>query len=96
MKKTINFSDLLKKDGYMSYEVKGFEICLEPCLNGCDVAIYDDKQDLLEPKVCTGLTFSNVLWDTVSLHKKSYDIMNRFYKKYIVDTLDTTSKGEKV
>lgn len=30
------------------------EICLEPCLNGYDVAIYNYKnKDLLMPKICT-------------------------------------------
>jgi hypothetical protein len=32
------------------------EACLEPCLNGYDAAIYDGRQGILRPKVCTNLT----------------------------------------
>ncbi len=32
----------------------GYEVCLEPCLNGFDVAIYKNK-DLVIEKVCTNI-----------------------------------------
>lgn len=44
---------------YYSFAVPGFEICLEPCATGFDVAVYaDDAEDpeiksVLEPKKCT-------------------------------------------
>ena len=41
--------------GYFSYKDDKYEICLEPCMNGYEVAIYDLRQDLLKPKICTNL-----------------------------------------
>ena len=43
-------------DLYFSYKTDGFELCLEPCLNGYDVALYDLDQDLIYFKECTNLT----------------------------------------
>lgn len=34
----------------------GNEVCLESCLNGFEVAIYDKSKDLIGEKVCTNLT----------------------------------------
>lgn len=31
------------------------EVCLEPCLNGFDVAIYDKNKDLIGEKTCTNI-----------------------------------------
>jgi len=38
-----------------TYKEKGIELCLEPCANGFDVALYDDKQEIIYPKKCTNL-----------------------------------------
>ncbi|NCD40581.1 MAG: hypothetical protein EOL88_00665 [Bacteroidia bacterium] len=47
---------------YYSFEFKDYEICLEPCLSGFDVAIYrigpDERiGDLVEPKKCSDMKF---------------------------------------
>lgn len=31
---------------------RSYTLCLEPCLNGYDIAIYDDKKDLVCQKRC--------------------------------------------
>ena len=33
----------------------GRELCLESCLNGYDVALYDSNQNLIGEKICTNL-----------------------------------------
>jgi len=40
---------------YLHHEFDMFQICLEVCMNGYDVAIYDQKKDLVEPKICTNI-----------------------------------------
>jgi len=39
---------------YYSMKKDGFELTLEPCLGGFDVALYFDKQ-LHSPKICTDI-----------------------------------------
>ena len=83
--------------GYISYKFGKFEICLEPCLNGFCVAIYDNKQNLLEPKKCTKLTLKPDQLSNVVIHRNSGEvhdnyrvvaipkalaIANKLYKKY--------------
>ncbi len=41
---------------WYSWKGDGVEICLEPCINGFDVAVYDLNMNLLEPKHCLNLT----------------------------------------
>lgn len=41
---------------YYSYKTDEFELCIEPCLNGFDVSLYNLNQDLIYPKQCTNLT----------------------------------------
>ncbi len=38
---------------YFSYKDEKYEVCLESCLNGYDVAIYDNNQNLIGEKECT-------------------------------------------
>jgi hypothetical protein len=38
---------------WLSHEFKGYEICIEPCMNGYDVALYDQSRDLVGNKICT-------------------------------------------
>lgn len=45
--------DLDKEHYYYSFGVPGFEICLEPCAAGFDVAIYGEHKEMLEPRRCT-------------------------------------------
>ncbi len=42
---------------YFSYLNRwlGIEICLEPCLNGFDIAMYDKQNSLIGKKICTDL-----------------------------------------
>lgn len=53
--KQFNPEEFKNKGGYFQYDGDGFHICLEPCLNGCDVAVYDKDLMLLEPKFCCDL-----------------------------------------
>lgn len=77
--KELTFADFVKLDGYMTFKNDKFEICLEPCLNGCDVAIYDLEQNLLEPKKCTDLKHVN----NDELLVRAYEFFNEFYNKYL-------------
>jgi hypothetical protein len=65
--------DPLKK--YFSYKEPGIEICLEPCLNGFDVALYDDKQNLLLPKQCTNINPESI---------KDVGSLLEFYEKTLI------------
>ena len=40
---------------YFSYKDDKYEVCLESCLNGYDVAIYDLNQNLIGEKECTNI-----------------------------------------
>lgn len=42
-------------DHYFTYKNNQYEVCLESCLNGYDVAIYDLSQNLIGEKECTNL-----------------------------------------
>lgn len=39
---------------YQHYTHDGYEVCIEPCLNGFDIAIYKDM-NLQVSKICTNL-----------------------------------------
>jgi hypothetical protein len=64
---TLNINDFQQKPvgelTYWSYENDhlGIEICLETCLNGFDVAIYNLQGDLLKPKLCSDCDASDWL-----------------------------------
>ena len=55
---------------YLSYAGKKCEICIEFGIGCVDVAVYDLKQELLEPKI------------TVSTKPKAFEIANKFYEKW--------------
>lgn len=38
---------------YYSFRSEDFEICLEPCAGGFDVAAYNGKKNMYEPRKCT-------------------------------------------
>jgi len=67
---------------YWFYRFNGYEIAIEPCFNGFDVAIYKN-QELLEEKKCTNLDLEKVkvgvVW-TVALK-----FVNKFYLKYLTE-----------
>lgn len=62
---------------YFSHKTDKYEICLEVCLNGYDVAIYDLHQNLLRDKVCTNLV--NIQSDEALI--KAIEIANKFLKE---------------
>jgi len=78
------FESFKKKDGYMSFTGKKVEICLEPCLNGCDVAVYDLNMDLLEPKYCTNLNlqYMEVIDQVIKIREAALIKAKEFYLKY--------------
>ncbi len=61
---------------YFSVIVRDIEICLEPCMNGCEVAFYDSEQELIFPKECT-----NTL-NPLDGPTKALKIANKLLKKY--------------
>lgn len=69
--------------GYYSHIHGNKEICLEPCLNGFDVAIYEN-QSLLEPKVCTNIEKYNA-WSrdsSIAALSKALSLAKGFKQKY--------------
>lgn len=79
---------------YKSFEFNGYEICLEECLNGFDVAIYklgpDERiADLVEPKKCTDFDFKKgninkrlTKGQQNMIRLRAMKFANQFYKKY--------------
>lgn len=64
---------------YFSYEWRNiYEICIEPCFNGFDIAIYRSKH-LLEPKQCTNLPESNNISVALGI---AITIADKLYKTY--------------
>lgn len=53
---------------YYSYKTDKNEVCLEPCLNGFDVAIYDLSQNLIGAKTCTNMTISSIFNTSIQVH----------------------------
>ncbi len=82
----ITFSDfeMIRIDNnpvpYFSYKTDNVEICLEPCLNGLDVAIYDLNQELLEPKECTN--FKKMTETLPEILDKGIEIANRLLQEH--------------
>lgn len=78
-----------KPSGYFSYLGKRCEICLEPCLNGCDVGVYDYAGNLLESKYCTnlqgfGLFSQRSDADNILLRKAAMSKAQEYYLRYEV------------
>lgn len=71
---------------YYKYEFDKYQICIEPCLNGFDVAIYDTENlSLLEPKRCTNVQVvegENRFDRDVTALKRVKEYVNYFYHKY--------------
>ena len=48
--------------GYLSHTLPaGEEVCLESCLNGFDVAVYNKNKNLIGEKTCTNLNPINII-----------------------------------
>ena len=87
MKKKLGRNDFQNKDGYLSFKNGYCEICIEPCLNGADIAVYDLGQELFEPKICTNLgEFGSIknanIFQIIDMWKIIDKEVNKFYKKY--------------
>lgn len=84
-----------KRDGgagsfghYFSYKDDKYEVCMESCLNGYDVAVYDLEQNLIGEKKCTNIEcmlemqiapgFSIGTLDAIN---KALEIANRKYSE---------------
>lgn len=53
---TLNDLEASKEYHYLGKVIGDIEVCLEPCLNGYCIAIYDNEsKELLRDKVCTNL-----------------------------------------
>lgn len=82
---------------YYSFGVPGFELCLEPCAEGFDVAIYTDNDGIpqfekssLEPKRCTETGDYTQIDDLFGDRKdedwnKALEIADELLEKYIED-----------
>ncbi len=92
-KKKLTLGDF-KRDGRQgsfghlwSYKNDKVEICLESCMNGYDVALYDLNQELLKPKICTDVDMSlrmvapGFSMQTGGAIEKALEIANKLIKE---------------
>ena len=95
MKTELLFTDFKKimideEYQYRAWNSGDIQICLEPCLEGCDVAIYKDGC-IMEPKYCTKLEDYPSIVNPKPVTPQNYlDILskgmahaNKLYKKYV-------------
>lgn len=66
---------------WLSYKTNQFKICLEPCLSGYDVGLYDLQNSLLIPKVCTNIANFGLKHRGDALYK-AVRIANRLQHKF--------------
>ncbi|MCR4308094.1 MAG: hypothetical protein NUV80_06055 [Candidatus Berkelbacteria bacterium] len=79
---------------YFQAEVGDVAICLEACLNGYDVAVYDrETKDLLGEKVCTNIEGMELMqiapgfsMGTGEALEKAIKIANKLLKKHNNET----------
>ena len=69
---------------YYSYKQGFFEICLEPCLNGFDIGIYDGAFPI-EPKLCTNIDRDHEF--VPNMFKIAIKHANYLYSKYMSPVL---------
>lgn len=79
---------------YISFKRDGKEIAIENCLNGHEVAIYDDQQELLEAKRCTNSPMRTYEDSIKALHT-ALSLANELYKIYFNDQQATHSKAQR-
>lgn len=66
---------------YLSYKGKNVEICIESGFGCIDIAVYDLKQELLEPKVT--MRTSILYASSLQCFYGEIDILvNKFYQKW--------------
>ena len=83
MKKLTRNDFVTKKVGnmpYLSFKGKNCEICIESGFGCTDIAVYDLKKDILEPKVTINYPV-NIL-SYIEFYKEVERITNNFYKKW--------------
>lgn len=83
----IGYKDFKNMGSYFQWRGKICEICIEPCFNGADIAVYDLKYNLLEPKFCTNLkNFGPMqlpeIWDIIEFKNLALKKVNEYYSKY--------------
>lgn len=84
--KTLELSDftlcmLESGQTYFSYKEDDFELCIETCLNGNDIAVYHNKSQFATEKVCTNLNFT-VITNYNKLTETTLKLVNEMYAKY--------------
>ena len=82
--KKLEFKDFKFNENRAYFKNRRVEICLEPCLNGCDVAVYDKNQNLLTDKVCTDVKnfYFYDLRAIIETRTKALTTANRFYELF--------------
>lgn len=88
----IENKEFTEKQGYYSLEFGNYELTLEPCLNGFDVAIYDNYGNLLEPKKCTKTTLKPEKTEYRSLNRVTGELNDNFRLVAIPKALIIASK----
>lgn len=84
----IDFEPILIADTSCSYfskvllwKGKTIEICIEPCLNGFDIAFYDEDKELIGPKKdCTNIKKTDKIFEGFT---KALEIVNKKLKKLL-------------
>lgn len=89
MKKTLTLKDFkrIHLEGtiahYFEFETKDFVICMESCLGGYCVAIYDvSREHLLEEKFCTDHRKRNGVAGLIEIYDKAIKKAQQYYDKY--------------
>jgi len=69
---------------YLSYVGKNCEICIESGFGCIDIAVYDLKKDLLEPKETISTRIVSAI-GMIDYFKKIDKAVNNFYQKWEVE-----------
>lgn len=67
---------------YLSFKGKNCEICLESGFGCADIAVYNLRQNLLEPKIT--LNLGTKALEVIEFYRRADEIVNNFYKKWEV------------
>ncbi len=61
---------------YFSHTLEdGREVCIEPCLNGFDIAIYNLDKDVIGEKTCTNM--DGYQYQLIEAMKRAIEIVNQ-------------------
>jgi hypothetical protein len=66
---------------YLSWKGKNCEICIESGFGCLDIAVYDLRQELLEPKVTINTSVVSAI-GIIKYFKKLDKTVNNFYQKW--------------